>query len=54
MSDTESMNASMASSRLEFIAPAGMMRSQRVFHAERPTSRVQSSSSSFGYLPFSS
>ena len=25
MSDTESMNASMASSRLEFIAPAGMM-----------------------------
>ena len=48
------MNAESAASRSAPSEPAGMISSHFVFHAERPTRRVQSSESSLGSLPSSS
>ena len=51
---TPLMNVESAPSRSAPSEPAGMISSHFVFHAERPTRRVQSSESSFGSLPASS
>ena len=48
------MKAASAASRSAESEEAGMIRSHRVFHADRPTRRVQSSESSEGSLPASS
>ena len=50
----EAMKAEMAASRSAESDEAGMMSSQRVFQALRPTSREQSSESSDGSRPLSS